>query len=287
MRVSQGNSDLFQKQSNWKGITIEYSYMSKTGDFDLLMPQKGISVAFLPHDRATWSIDNGESQTTAVVPGNILLLSHHNFVWHYREVASEWLDIDIEPSVLSQIAEASGLPSKIDLDYRILFNDSTILHLAQLLKAEVIKGDVAQEIYIESLRNLLAVHLVRHYTSIGRSQPQKLTKSNYSLTHAQIKQLKDFIETNLQQKLSIVQLAAIVHLSPFHFARAFKQATGFSPHNYIIQRRLERAKNLLTLTQLSIQEIGMQVGYRNQSHFTVQFRKHIGTTPAAYRNNLK
>lgn len=144
------------------------------------------------------------------------------------------------------------MSSEIDLDYRILFNDPTIGHLARLLKAEVIKGDVAQEIYIESLRNLLAVHLMRHYTRAGRSQSLKIAKPNYALTQTQVQQVKDFIEEHPDQKLSIAQLAAIANLSPFHFARAFKQATGISPHNYIIQHRLERARLLLNTTRLRI-----------------------------------
>lgn len=155
------------------------------------------------------------------------------------------------------------------------------------MKAEVIKGDIAQEIYLESLRNLLAVHLIRNYTRNRRSQFQKLAQRNCSLDPIRVKQVKDFIEEFLDQKITIAQLAAIAYFSPFYLARAFKEAIGVSPHHCIIQRRLERAKILLRVTQLSIPEIGMQVGYNNQSHFTVQFRKHIGTTPAAYRNSLK
>ena len=242
-------------------------------------------VLLLHHtDRTIWSVDGGSSQATAVIPGSVLIHPNRNFVWHYREKESLWLYIKLEPQVLNRIAQESGLSSDLELEYRVLFGDPTILHLAQLLKAEVVKSSVAEEIYIESIRNLLAVHLIRNYSNIRRSQTKQLAKTA-SLSILQVKQLQDFIEDNLDQKLSIVQLASLVHLSQFHFARAFKEAVGTTPHRYLVQRRLERSKILLTVTRLSVQEIAIKVGYINLSHFTVQFRRYMGVTPAAYRQS--
>ncbi len=259
--------------------------MATTGDFALAMPQDGVSIAFAPHDRTIWSVDGGSSQATPVIPGSVLIHSNRNFVWHYREKESLWLYIELEPQVLTRIAQESGLSNDLELEYRVLFGDPTILHLAQLLKAEVVKSSVAEEIYIESIRNLLGVHLIRNYSSIRRSQTKQLAKTA-SLSILQVKQLQDFIEDNLDQKISIVQLASLVHLSQFHFARAFKEAVGTTPHRYLVQRRIDRAKILLTVTRLSIQEIAIRVGYVNLSHFTAQFRKYVGATPAAYRQSF-
>ena len=71
-----------------------------------------------------------------------------------------------------------------------------------------------------------------------------------------------------------------------YFARAFKEAVGTTPHRYLVQRRIERAKILLKVTRHSVLEIAIKVGYINLSHFTKQFRKHVGTTPGAYRKNI-
>ena len=118
------------------------------------------------------------------------------------------------------------------------------------------------------------------------SQFIKRTTETRPLDALQVKQLKDFIEENLDRKLKLEKLAAIVHLSSFHFVRVFKEAFGITPHRYVVQRRLERAKVLLTVTRLSVQEIAINVGYVNKSHFTTQFRKYVGITPLAYRNSL-
>jgi AraC family transcriptional regulator len=81
-------------------------------------------------------------------------------------------------------------------------------------------------------------------------------------------------------------MAAVVHMSPFHFARAFKAATGQPPHRYLTQRRMERAKILLSVTRLPVAEVANRVGFSNQSHFSAQFRRATGTTPKGYREGF-
>lgn len=98
-----------------------------------------------------------------------------------------------------------------------------------------------------------------------------------------LKQLQDYIEEHLADDLAIATLAALILMSQFHFARAFKAATGESPHRYVTGRRIERAKLLLGATQLSAAEIAYQLGFANQSHFTAQFRKALGITPKQFR----
>jgi AraC family transcriptional regulator len=88
---------------------------------------------------------------------------------------------------------------------------------------------------------------------------------------------------NLADESAIATLAALIPMSQFHFAREFKAAIGESPHRYIMQRRLEQAKMLLSVTRLSVAEVSYQTGFSNQSHFTAQFRKAVGMTPKQFR----
>lgn len=96
----------------------------------------------------------------------------------------------------------------------------------------------------------------------------------------------EFIHKNLDKDLSLVSLAAVVTMSHYHFARSFKGVMGITPHQYIIQHRMEWAKQLLANTQLSITEITHRVGLSNQSHFTAQFRKVVGISPKRYRDGI-
>ena len=132
------------------------------------------------------------------------------------------------------------------------------------------------------MRNLLAVHLLRNYNqAVVKPALEKRALDTYKLNT-----VKDFIEERLAEDLTIADMAADVHMSQFHFARAFKAATGTPPHRYLTQRRIERAKVLLGVTKLSVAEVAYSVGFTNQSHFAAQFYKITGTTPKTYRNYL-
>jgi AraC family transcriptional regulator len=120
---------------------------------------------------------------------------------------------------------------------------------------------------------------LRHY---GQT-PKLETAKDKRLSLLQLQQVKDHIEEHLADDLSLAELAALVPMSEFHFARLFKASTGEAPYRYITQRRIERAKVLLSVTALSVAEIAYRVGFTNQSHFTAQFRKLVGATPKRYR----
>jgi AraC family transcriptional regulator len=277
--VSTQPSSLHLK-AEWDGITVEYDCLNAIGQFDFAMPKHAISVAFTPHDRVTWSVDGGTTQTTALPAGSVFIYSSRDFVWHRRERESEYINMMLDPQVLNQVASENGLSTPVKIEHRVIFPDPTILHIAQLLKSEVNSGGFAGKLYTESLRNLLAVHLLRNYTGAV----EKPTLDDSPLDTLKLNQVKDFIEERLAEDLSIADMAAVVHMSQFHFARAFKTATGQSPHRYLTQRRMEQAKVLLSVTRLSVAEVAYRVGFYNTSHFTAQFRKATSTTPKAYRD---
>jgi AraC family transcriptional regulator len=125
----------------------------------------------------------------------------------------------------------------------------------------------------------LAVHLLRQHTQVFI----KPTAETSTLDGWKLQRLKDYIEAHLGEELTIATLATQIPMSQFHFARAFKAATGEAPHRYITQRRIERAKVLLSVTRLSVAEVAYQMGFSHQSHFTAQFRKVVGLTPKQFR----
>jgi AraC family transcriptional regulator len=91
--------------------------------------------------------------------------------------------------------------------------------------------------------------------------------------------VKEYINGHLHQDLKLDELAAIAQLSPYHFLRLFKQSMGITPHQYILQRRLNQAKHLLQQSELSIVEIAARTGFSDQSHLTRSFKRMMGMTP--------
>ena len=89
------------------------------------------------------------------------------------------------------------------------------------------------------------------------------------------------------QQLTLLDLSAVVHMSPYHFTRLFKQNTGVPPHRFVLRQRISRASALLREPQLSIREVGRLVGFRTPSHFPTAFRRMTGITPSAYRRGWR
>jgi len=266
-------------RAEWDGLTVEYGRLETVGEFDFAMPKHFISVAFLPHEQVSWSLDGHSTQTTGLPAGSVFVYGARQFTWHQRSKPSEYVNLLLDPALLHQIAAENGFSSSGELETRVIFQDPTILHVAQLLKGEVLTGGLAGNLYVESLRNFLAVHLLRNHTKTLVKPAAELT----SLDRFKLRQLQDYIEDNLAEELTIATLADLIPMSQFHFARAFKAAFGEPPHRYVTHRRIERSKILLTATSLSMAEIAHQTGFSSQSHFTAQFRKAVGMTPREFR----
>jgi len=93
----------------------------------------------------------------------------------------------------------------------------------------------------------------------------------------------EYIQENLDKELRLVELAALVYMSPYHFARLFKGGAGVPPHHFVVRQRIARARTFLTAPDLSIAQIARLVGFRTPSHFTTVFRRVTGVTPSGYR----
>ena len=103
------------------------------------------------------------------------------------------------------------------------------------------------------------------------------------LPQSKVRRVIAFIEDNLHRQLRLEELAAVTHMSPYHFARLFKRATGISPHRFVVRRRIDAATALLTESTSSISSIARAVGFSTASHFATTVRRITGMTPTAYR----
>jgi len=108
---------------------------------------------------------------------------------------------------------------------------------------------------------------------------QQPTSVNGQLPYEALRRVRDYIHDHLGQEITLEALAALVHLSPYHFARKFKAATGLPPYQYVLQCRVERAKTLLTAGRHSISEVAQAVGFASQSHLTRHIKAAFGVTP--------
>lgn len=117
----------------------------------------------------------------------------------------------------------------------------------------------------------------------GEVAAEKRTAVSGGLAPWQARKVEAFIEENLDRAITIDSMAALARLSTGHFGRAFKDSFGETPHAYVMQRRVERAKRLMLSTQEPLSQIAIACGFADQAHFSNLFRKQVGATPNAWR----
>jgi AraC family transcriptional regulator len=149
--------------------------------------------------------------------------------------------------------------------------------MAFVLGADLRAGRPPSHGVLDAFARCIATHLARHPAGGDRARRQS------GLAPRKLEKVRAFIEEHLAEPLLVDQLAAVVHLSPFHFARLFKLATGTPPHAFITSRRVERAKELLRGPSLALVEIAAEVGFQTQGHFTEVFHRVAGVTPRRFR----
>ena len=99
----------------------------------------------------------------------------------------------------------------------------------------------------------------------------------------QLKRAKSFVESHLDGDIRVEQVASVCGLSRSHFSHAFRTSTGFSPHSWLIHKRVEKARKLLSVRATPLAEVALVCGFSDQSHFTRQFRRATGVTPRSWR----
>jgi AraC family transcriptional regulator len=137
-------------------------------------------------------------------------------------------------------------------------------------------------LYLEGLATVLTVHLLRGYGSAERSP----LPHRGGLAPRQVRRVLDYIDAHLNDELGLVELAAIAGLSPHHFGQAFKISVGKSPHQFVTERRVQHATELLRNEDRSIAAIALAAGFSSQSRLTENFRRVTGVTPGQFRRSL-
>lgn len=213
------------------------------------------------------------------VPGNIMLMAAgQDSVWNCSEAMDE-LHIFVQPSVVEEVAAEVDI-ARFELIDGVGLIDPTLGEMARQLLAEIERPGLGTRVFADTMARSLALHLLRHHSTAASTVPSP----RIEMTSRQLRAATDYIECHLEEDLTLERIAAAPAMSPFRFARAFKKATGQSPRQYVIARRIELAKELLRASDFEIAEIANRVGLATQSHFTSVFRKLCGTTPKRFRD---
>ncbi|GHO78060.1 AraC family transcriptional regulator [Ktedonobacter sp. SOSP1-85] len=201
--------------------------------------------------------------------------------WHLeREGEVRHLHLYLSPTFIQEIAASADIyPDTVEFIGTLGIFDPQIESIALSLFSELRSDGLGGKLYVESLANILGIHLLRQHSSVKQpSLPRSV-----GLDKVTLRRVSMYIEEHLAEGLSLSEIAAVASLSPYHFTRLFKASTGFSPHQYVIQRRIERAKLLLSTTNWSLTTVAHAVGFANESHLALHFKRLTGIIPSSYR----
>jgi len=178
----------------------------------------------------------------------------------------------------------SGVNNDINFRSGEVLADPLMTRLVEDLSREMVDAEAGHEAVIAALVEQIVIDLLRHYATFRRADTLEL--SRVGLVDRRIRRAIELMMAQLDQELSLKDLAAASYLSPFHFARLFKKLTGTTPHAYLAALRTATAQRLLAETDLPITEVSLRVGYSSPSHFARGFRQATGLTPRAFRASL-
>lgn len=202
-----------------------------------------------------------------------------------QPLTAEWngnldhLGMFLDTGFVSRTAEENGFSPNVEFIEVYRANDHLIENLGLSLLETSAQGDPLGNLFAESLIQTLTLHLLRNYTNAATIP----ALSTGGLAGYRLNRVTEFIHANLENEISLADLAAAADLSPFHFSRAFRRSTGKTPRQYVLEQRLERAKILLRRPDLPLVEVSLLSGFKNQSHFTSLFRKYTKFTPRLWR----
>ncbi len=272
---------LSSQNQGWDHILVE-QFQRPPGEGNChYSDEHTICLSLSPRPVRLVQIRGGKTYTGLYAKGHISITPAEVPFFARWDTEDHYLQIRIASHFLQNVArETLGVDlERLELLCEFRTRDPHIESIGTLLLAELNQQNLGRRLYIESLSNVLAVHLLRQYTA------PRLRLSVYEggLPERQLLQVLEYINEHLDQDIKLADLAALLGISQFHFSRLFKQSVGKAPYQYLLQQRVERAKHLLKQTDRSIIEIAFLCGFNSHSHLGQQFRQLTGTTPSAYR----
>ena len=274
---------LFSKEQRWGNL--EFSSSSSS------LSQGAEGAAFRKNHKLYVTVYGGTSRTVVRTDGAAEydghdIVGHVSFIpaerqnrgWYKGEIL-RCLSLEIPQDWFTKCLNGREL-SSVEFFPATNRLDPLIFHTMAALREEAEIGGPAGRLFAETAAALIALHLLRRYSNVGTTTAMA---DPHKISAAVLERTIEFMEAHLGAELTLDQLAKVANMPVSSFIRGFRNATLVSPHKYVIHRRIERSKQLLKSSDISIAEIAYRLGFSSQSHFSSVFRSCVGESPARFR----
>ena len=215
------------------------------------------------------------------IPGTTFILPRGTIDEVRWEGPTRRLAVAIDPDLLSGAADETMGHGVVELVEHWNLVDPHVAAILQAMRADLSDGCPAGRLYGESLANALAVYLVARYGTRPAAAATRSYKGG--MPERRLKRVLEYIDENLTTDLGIAELAGVAGMSPHYFSELFRKSVGRPPHQFVLSRRIERAKESLRTSKHSVIEAALSAGFENPSHFARAFRRLVGATPRQFR----
>jgi AraC family transcriptional regulator len=229
-----------------------------------------------PIEQEWWS--GGRNGIESYRTGSMSLISPGTHHRTYMNRPSRLLILSFEESHLLRAAREIG-KSRVTVASRLRFEDHQLHLLMSEFQREMESGWETGTLYQEHLGFLFSIALIQKFNEGTAALP--IVKGG--MTRVRLQRVLDYIAANNHRDITLTDLAEVADLSRFHFARLFRLQMGTTPHRYLIDRRLERAKALLRHDTSLVTDIALETGFRSNGHFSRAFRRYVGVSPTEWK----
>jgi AraC family transcriptional regulator len=272
------NMLLTSSQGLFKGVLLEQPHLPP-GELDGVFTSTLIGLNLGDAYWQDWRTE-GKKGRVLIPTGGVSLCSAQE-VWCRWDRPRTFIAVAFQPDTMEECMYEVA-PPRVELKSEPNIHDPVIESFILAMYAEVRTGCVGGPLRGEAIASDLAAYLQRQYSV----RPVKSKAPRGVMSRARLRQVIDYIESSMQRELHVAELASIAGMSPWYFGKLFRQSTGWSVHQYVAQRRFQRALRLLREGTLPISMVGASVGVTNQSQFARFFRQQLGTTPRRYREEF-
>lgn len=274
---------LSSQAQDWDNILVEQFQHPPGEEKSYFNDEHAVCLSLAPRPVRLLQIKGGKTYMGLQSKGDVSLTPAKIPSYFRWESNDSCLQIRIASQFIQNIARDTIATDSDQLELRLEFQtrDPQLEAIGMMLLAELKQEGIRGGLYIESLSNVLAVHLIRQYAA---SKSQFIVYES-GLSERQVLQVVEYIDAHLNQDIKLTNLATLLNISESHLSHRFKRAIGMTPHQYLLQQRIERAKQLLKEGDRSIMDIALLCGFNSHSHLSKQFHQLTGMTPKTYRTN--
>lgn len=271
------------ERPGWDRVLVEL-HRATSWEGEARLPFHLVSLLLHPPRRLACRLDGCGVRSARPAAADIIVIPAGRSHWGGWEGRTEFLLAYVSPDTLAGAVRDEGLDAdRFELDYRFQARDPQLVSLLLALESQLVRPATEDRLFVDTLGVQLAVHLLQAYGTA----PLRLREYRHGLSRAKMRVVLGYLNAYLDRNIHLAELANLVEMSQFHFLRLFRLSCGKTPHQYLVERRVEVAKTILLREDVPLADVAYRVGFTDQSHLTRHFRRITGAPPGRLRRERR